>query len=175
MSTDPLERVSKLETIIDELTQQAVELRSTPREMAAVVSELHTIKKMIADAWEHVSGMLADVMGDDPEIEINGAIVEKRIGAPRKAWKHAEIADEVARRIISSAVDMDTGEVMKSPEEMMKEMLSYGAVSYWRVKNLSKIGVIADEYCEVGEPKTSIVVRQAMSIVDGQDPDTEEQ
>jgi hypothetical protein len=143
--------------------------------MAAVITEMHTIKKIVADAWDHVSGMLADVMGDDPEIEINGAIVEKRTGAPRKSWKHDEIADEVARRIIGSAVDMDTGEVMKSPEDMMKEMLSYGAVSYWRVKNLSKIGVVADEYCEVGEPKTSIVVRQAMTIVDGQDPDTEEQ
>lgn len=175
MNTDPQQWVSQVETIMDEMTQRAIELRSEPRKMAVVVSEMHNIKKMVADTWEHVSGMLADVMGDDPEIEINGAIVEKRIGAPRKSWKHDEIADEVTRRIMGSAVDMDTGEVLKSTEDMMKEMLSYGAVSYWRVKNLAKIGVIADEYCEVGEPKTSIVVRQAMTIVDGQDPDTEEQ
>jgi len=166
MSSEQTEWAARVEAVIEEITQQAIDLRNDPRQMAVVATEMHFIKKAVADAWDHISAMLADAMGDDPEIEINGAIVEKRIGAPRKSWKHNEIADEVARRIIGSAVDMDTGEVMKSPTDMMMEMLSYGAVSYWRVKNLAKIGVIADEYCEVGEPKTSIVVRQSMTIVD---------
>lgn len=149
--------------IIQQLDDAAVEVaskRSTPIEAASVVAEIHELKKAVADTWEHVSSLLSEAMGDDPEITLGDIVVEKRTGAPRKAWRHDELSDEVARRIIGSAIDMDTGEMLKSPEIMMKEMLLYGAVSYWRVKNLAKIGLIADEYCDVGEPKISIIIRQ---------------
>jgi uncharacterized protein YijF (DUF1287 family) len=53
-------------------------------------------------------------------------------------------------------------------------MLSYGAVSYWRVKNLSKIGLVADEYCDVGEPKTSLVVRNIGTVLSHDTNTTEE-
>jgi hypothetical protein len=35
--------------------------------------------------------------------------------------------------------------------------------SYWRIKELSAIGINADNYCEVDEPKTSIIVRKGTS------------
>lgn len=162
----------RFSSLIQQLEDAAMEVgskRSNPSEAAAVVAEIHELKKAVADTWEHVSSMLSEAMGEDPEIMLDDVVVEKKTGAPRKAWKHDELADEVARRIIGSAVDMDTGEVLKSPEQMMKEMLSYGAVSYWRVKNLSKIGLIADEYCEVGEPKVSIIVRQKSVVVGNDD------
>jgi hypothetical protein len=162
----------RFSSVIQQLEDVAMEVaskRSNPPEAAAVVAEIHELKKAVADTWEHVSSLLSEAMGDDPEIMLGDVVVEKRTGAPRKAWKHDELADEVTRRIIGSSVDMDTGEVVKSQEQMMKEMLSYGAVSYWRVKNLAKIGLIADEYCEVGEPKVSIIVRQQSVIAGGED------
>lgn len=162
----------RFSSVIQQLEDAAVEVaskRSNPSEAASVVAEIHELKRAVADTWEHVSSLLAEAMGEDPEIMLDDIVVEKKTGAPRKAWKHDELADEVARRIIGSAVDMDTGEVLKSPEQMMKEMLSYGAVSYWRVKNLAKIGLIADEYCEVGEPKVSIIVRQQSVVAGGDD------
>jgi len=55
---------------------------------------------------------------------------------------------------------MDTGEVLKSPREIAMDMVTYCAPSYWRVKELNKIGINPDNYCEVGELKTSIIVRK---------------
>ena len=62
-------------------------------------------------------------------------------------------------RIQQSSIDMDTGEVVKSPKEMAMQMLDYLAPSYWRVGKLNEIGLNADLYCEPSEPKTSVIVR----------------
>jgi hypothetical protein len=56
---------------------------------------------------------------------------------------------------------MSTGEVVLSTEDLLKKVLDYIQPSYWRVKELSKIGINADNYCEVGDYKTSIIVRKA--------------
>jgi hypothetical protein len=39
-------------------------------------------------------------------------------------------------------------------------MLNYCAPSYWKIKELQKLGINADNYCEVGQLKTSIIVRK---------------
>jgi hypothetical protein len=44
---------------------------------------------------------------------------------------------------------------------MMIKMLDYCAPSYWRVKELAKIGINADKFCDVSESKESIIVRRA--------------
>jgi hypothetical protein len=56
---------------------------------------------------------------------------------------------------------MDTGEVTKSTRQIALEILDYCAPSYWRIKELGKIGVNPDNYCEVGELKTSLIVRKS--------------
>jgi hypothetical protein len=53
---------------------------------------------------------------------------------------------------------MDTGEVLASPLEMMQKMLDYAAPSYWRVGELNKIGISADDYCQKSEGKISVVI-----------------
>jgi hypothetical protein len=40
-------------------------------------------------------------------------------------------------------------------------MLDFVQPSYWRVKELAKFGINADNYCEVGDYKTNIIVRKA--------------
>jgi len=55
---------------------------------------------------------------------------------------------------------LSTGEVIMSSQDMMIKMLDFAAVSYWRVKELSKIGVSADSFCEVSEAKTNVIVRR---------------
>jgi len=148
-----------VESLIEDARAKAEELSGDKDGLAALIADIHEIKSAIAELWEYCSAMLVALMGDDPEVATGNSVIEKKVGAPRKAWRHDEISREVADRIVASSIDMDTGERMKTTEEMMLEMLSYGAVSYWRVKNLSKIGIVADEYCDVGEPKTSLVVR----------------
>jgi|APGre2960657373_1045057.scaffolds.fasta_scaffold00018_28 hypothetical protein len=150
---------SSIEVLIEQAHEKAEQYAGDQESLASLIADIHDIKVRLADAWEYASSLLIEVMGENPEVVSGNKMIEKKVGAPRKSWRHNELADEVAKRIMASSIDMDTGEVMKSTEQMMLEMLSYGAVSYWRVKNLSKIGLVADEYCDVGEPKTSLVVR----------------
>jgi len=150
---------SSIEALIEQAHGRAEEYAGDQESLALLIADIHEVKKLLADIWDYASSLLIEVMGENPEIIFGNKMIEKKVGAPRKSWRHDELANEVASRIVASSIDMDTGEVMKSTEQMMLEMLSYGAVSYWRVKNLSKIGLVADEYCDVGEPKTSLVVR----------------
>jgi hypothetical protein len=62
---------------------------------------------------------------------------------------------------MESSVDLDTGEVLLSPQEIAVKMLDFVQPSYWRVKELAKFGINADNYCEVGDYKTNIIVRKA--------------
>lgn len=134
------------------------------------VADLVAVKQAVAVLYEEACAQLAQQMGEQPEVvTASGAILEKRTGAPRKQWNHKDLAGDVAHRIIQMATDMDTGEVIKTTEEMLGEMLDYAAVSYWRVKNLARIGIVADEYCELGEPKTSIIVRGSTTPLDDND------
>lgn len=101
-------------------------------------------------------------MRDVPEIVlVDGTKLEKKTSYDRKSWKHEELADVVARRIVQLSTDLDTGEVSATPEMVGKELLKYLQPSYWRVKALSGIGVSADEYCEISEEtKTNVIVRR---------------
>jgi hypothetical protein len=58
---------------------------------------------------------------------------------------------------------MDKGEVIMKSIEIAMKRLDYVLPSYWRIKELSKLGINADQYCEVGELKTSIIVRKEQS------------
>jgi hypothetical protein len=58
---------------------------------------------------------------------------------------------------------MDTGEIVMSQEDMIANVLDYVQPSYWRIKELQNIGINPDHFCEVGETKTSIIVRKGQS------------
>jgi hypothetical protein len=58
---------------------------------------------------------------------------------------------------------LETGEVVSTPQDMLIQMLDYVQPSYWRVKELQKIGINPDNYCVVGETKTSIIVRKGIT------------
>ena len=73
---------------------------------------------------------------------------------------HAELASAVAQRLSEMSIDMDTGEVKVDPEELAKSMLNYVQPSYWKVTQLEKIGVNIDNYCESGDSRMSVIVRQ---------------
>jgi hypothetical protein len=105
---------------------------------------------------------MARIIGDEQEINLaSGIKIEKNSSYERKGWKHKDLGSAVADKLMKMSVDMDTGEIMKSPQEIALDMLTYCAPSYWRVKELNKIGINPDNYCEVGDLKTSIIVRKA--------------
>jgi hypothetical protein len=125
------------------------------------VLALDSAKREIGEMFESAKNSLLEVMGDSPECQHHGFTFEKKNGAPRKTWDHHSLGELVAKRLINLSTDMETGELTRSPIEIAVDMLTYAAPSYWRVTELNKIGVNADNYCDVGEPKASIIIRKA--------------
>tara|TARA_B100000287_G_scaffold14257_2_gene14408 strand:+ start:18409 stop:18948 length:540 start_codon:yes stop_codon:yes gene_type:complete len=125
------------------------------------LGDLHLLKSRISFLYSELQTHLGDFVGNTAEpILIDGASIEIKSGAPRKSWDHESLTKDVAQRIYESSIDMDSGEVTKSAKEMMEEILKYGAVSYWRVGALKKLDIDADEYCEVGPSKKSMIIRR---------------
>jgi hypothetical protein len=126
------------------------------------VVEAHLIKQSMSVAYDSICHIVDGVMGTLPEfITTDGTKVEKRVGNDRKKWKHEELAQNIASRLSDMSVDMSTGEITMTPQEMVVKLLDYCAPSYWRVKELAKIGISADKFCEVEEREASIIVRKA--------------
>jgi len=121
---------------------------------------LHAIKSDIGNIFSQYSNLIANKIETDEATASNGQKIEKKSAFDRKGWKHEDLASEVLRRLNDLSVDMDTGEVVMSSNEVAMKLLDYVQPSYWRIKELSKLGINADQYCEVGELKTSIIVRK---------------
>ena len=133
------------------------------KDLGATVVELHAIKSAMSDVYSTFSAKavrlfeqaeVLDMALGESRIEIRGA-------ADRKQWEHPRLMAEVARRLVFESIDMETGEVIVSPEQLIVKVLEFVQPSYWRIKELSKIGINADKFCEVGEHKTNIIVRKA--------------
>ena len=97
----------------------------------------------------------------DPIDAGGGNSVEIRTGRDRKAWDHNGLLSVVSGRIRDSATDLDTGEVTMTTEDMIKELMVYAHVDYWKVKTCSTIGINLDEYCTTSEGKTNVIVRRS--------------
>ena len=133
----------------------------TVEELCENLVQLNLAKAELSVVYDHFAAMVGEEMGKEQEILLsNGAKIEKKFSSNRSGWQHKDLAGSVAKKIIDLSVDMETGEVMATPQEMLVQMFDYVQPSYWRIKELQKIGINPDNYCEVGDTKTSIIVRK---------------
>lgn len=123
--------------------------------------QLNLAKRDIAAVYDTLSNFVALKIGDEKEIVLgDGAVIEKKVSYDRKAWEHKKLGSAVVDKLVKMSIDIDTGEVIKTPAEIAIQLLDYCAPSYWRVKELSNIGINPDMYCETGQLKTTIIVRK---------------
>lgn len=157
--------VSRFRTALLDLDKAVSEFKDSDPSLdqaCNTLAALHALKGDLAMVYDTLTGFVSNLLDERPEFVLeNGGLIEKKWATDRKKWQHKDLASVVAKRLMDSAVDMDTGEVLYSQEEIVAKMLDYIQPSYWRIKELAKIGVNADMYCEVGESKSSIIVRKA--------------
>ena len=157
---DILESLDTLEGLIVQLSKS--DLDSDPKEILEVASSAHQAKGTIGYLYNELQDIITKEYDYFAQpVQIDGATVEIKSGSSRKKWDHAGISDEVARRIVNTSVDIDTGEITKTPLEMLREFTQYMGVSYWKVGQLKELHLDADEYCEVSPPKKNIVIRRS--------------
>lgn len=128
-------------------------------DISEVVAALDSMKREIGEMLDQAKTVMSDHMGNAPEFSTSRFTFEKKMGSTRKAWDHKSLARLVADRMTSLSIDLDTGEILKSPTELIAESFEFAGVSYWRVKELQKIGVNADAFCEVLDGKPNIIIR----------------
>jgi len=147
---------------LDDAVQQFVNSSITLEEACLALVALNHAKTELGIVYDSLVGKVSQIMDQNPEIILpDGSSIEKKWANDRKGWKHKDLAHDVSERLSQMAVDMDTGEVLYSQQELITMLLDYVQPSYWRIKELQKIGLNADNYCEVGEAKASIIVRKA--------------
>jgi len=147
---------------LDHLLSDYISQKPDVSEAAEVLFRTHGLKREIATTHDVFSGKVGEFMDTSNEITlISGGTVEKKIGADRKKWHHPQLATRVAERLHEMSVDMDTGEVVMTAQDMVVKLLDYAAISYWRVGKLGEIGINPDQFCEQGDYKTNIIIREA--------------
>jgi hypothetical protein len=132
-------------------------------DVAESLVQLHAIKNYVGELYSSYSASVLSILqnANVDDMDIAGAKIEVRSAADRKKWNHDELANAVSKRLIDMSVDMDTGEVLLSAQDIASKMLEFVQPSYWRVKELAKVGINADNFCEVGDYKTNIIIRKA--------------
>jgi hypothetical protein len=145
---------------LDEALVLAAEDDLDPEMVAEVVHAAWVQKSHLTEAYGHLCDLLvATASGHGPEFDLlGGARIEIVDGSPRKKWQHQSLISDLGNRIVDTAFDFATGEMRISHHEMATEILRY-ANPTWRVRQLKAIGIDPNAYCEVGDPKTSVIVR----------------
>lgn len=164
MSLDKIQELRSAIMKLDSDISSFLAEQPSPEDAGMALAELNYLKRDISVVYDTFAGALSEIMGPTESLFLpDGTTIEKKSSYDRKGWKHADLGSAVADRLVKMSIDMDTGEVMKSPKEIAEEMLTYCAPSYWRIKELNKIGLNADNFSEVGDLKTSIIVRKPKS------------
>jgi len=132
-----------------------------PQEEACeVLAAFNRAKADLRFVYDSFALRVGSMMTDDKVPLADGGEVERNFSNKRSKWQHKDLASAVAQKLHRMSIDMDTGEVKVDPEEMAKAMLNYVQPSYWRVTQLEKLGINADNYCESGDSRMSVIVRQ---------------
>lgn len=164
MSLDKIAELRLLIINLEEEVMKTIDDGATLEEAGNMLLQLNLTKRDMGTVYDAVAHRFGQMMDMESIVPLAGnAVIEKKSSYERKAWQHKEIARAVVSRLGQMSVDMDTGEVIKSPQDIAIELMTYCAPSYWRIKELNNIGINPDMYCETGQLKTSIIVRKGDS------------
>jgi len=150
-----------LMSLYDKIERVSAETHDV-RAAANLLVEINGMKSAIGMIYDTLASKVSEIMDSETLVALeSGASIEKKWSKSRKGWKHKDLAQLVAKRLNSMAIDLDTGERTATSEELMEKMLDYVQPSYWRVSALDSIGISADDFCEASEATSSIIVRKA--------------
>lgn len=161
MALDKIQQLRESILELDAAISAVISENPSPEEAATILAEINFLKRDLSTVYDTLAHSFGEIMGSMESILLeDGTVIEKKSAYDRKGWKHSELASAVADKLTQMSVDMDSGEILKTPQQIAEEMLMYCAPSYWRIKELGKIGINADNYSNVGELRTSIIVRK---------------
>lgn len=129
-------------------------------EACKILVDVYEMKKNMSLIYDTLSHAVGQLFSDGEIVSVNDFTVEKKYSKSRTAWKHKELASLVSNKIRQMSIDIETGEILISTEEMIQGLLEYMQPSYWKVGQLNQIGIDVDDYCNSSETKESIIIKK---------------
>lgn len=151
------EKIKELETEVLAYVDDSPDVN----EAANALLQLNLAKRDIGSVYDSLSFAFGNLIGNEKELQLeNGAVIEKKMSYERRAWQHKDLARAVADKLVKMSVDVETGEVLQDTKQLITDALGCAGISYWKVAEVSGLGIDVDNYCEAGQLKTSIIVRK---------------
>ena len=148
---DDLQQIVCLEVPDDVSREDLLELAAAAHSLKASVSLLYSdVQDLVTNRVEFLA---------EP-VKVSKGTIEIKSGSARKAWDHRTLMSVVSRRLVDRGTDIESGEVPMSVEDMVESLFDYVGISYWKVGKLKELGIDADDFCEVQEPKKNLVFRR---------------
>lgn len=155
--------IAKNIKLLDQAIYEYEEVEKTPEDVAELLDGVRDASNWLKLLDSSLVSELRKVTPRDKKyITIKGGgTAEVKVGAPRKAWDHQRLSSIISEQIIDDCIDDESG-LLNVPISQIPPMLfKYAHVDYWRKGELEKAGIDADDYCEKGEPTTSVIIRKS--------------
>jgi hypothetical protein len=130
--------------------------KASLQDKALVLWNLKQLVERIRYAYASLETEVARGMFPGENIEIPGAVVEKRMGKKRTAWDHDTLKSVVAETVLKHATNKETGEIASTPA-LIRQALNMAGISYWKVTELKKAGLKPSLYCSEEPGNISVV------------------
>lgn len=131
-------------------------------ELARLLRSARYLKRLAGDIERRAEAALAEAM-PSKVVAIEGfGTLERKKGSARRAWDNEGLFGRLAAMAMKPENLMDpmTGEIVRTPLEAFKTFVrDCCAPSYWRKKELGGLGIDINDFCEVLEPKVSVIIR----------------
>lgn len=154
------EKINQIETLlkeIDDLIPMVAEDWEDPVLEGDTLFHFNSTKQHLGETYKNYDAAVWPTFRDGLTLA-NGAKLESLESTPRVGWDHQALVKRVAQRIVDESFDWETGEALKTHEEIVRELLKYVGVSYWKVKPLKEIGIDPDQYSKPKDPTKSVKI-----------------
>lgn len=162
---DPTATMLGLIALLDDAEAQAWRLRddppTEPETLAQMLVVLRKVKQVASDADKLAEALLAEAMGGKLLVVEGVGTFERRRKAKKTTWDHEGLFSSMLllSRDPKNRVEPLTGELVRTPEEALLAFIKAAcAPSYWRVGELSGLGVDADAFREVEQGDYAVQV-----------------
>lgn len=112
------------------------------------LTEFVELAKITLSDWE---SRLSQRMGEESlyEVKTPASTWVRQKRNDRKAWDHPRLAGLVAQRALEAREPDEDGVISDPGETVLQAILGTAGISYWRQRDLRRLGIDGDNYCDV--------------------------
>lgn len=126
--------------------------------LAQTLASLREAAAALSDAARDVEAHLAEAMGDDKEMKVEGiGTLERKASPVKPRWEHERLLPRIAALSRDERIFREeTGEIEGEAEAAVRVLAEVASIAYYRVGELKKRGLDAKEFRDQDGWRTTI-------------------